>query len=69
MSANSISTDSLQADAVTAEKIDVTQLSAISATIGTLRTSTSGARMEIYSDKILVYDANGNIRVKMGNLL
>lgn len=53
---------------VTAEKLAVAELSAISADVGILRTATSGARMEIRADKILVYDASGVVRVKVGNL-
>lgn len=54
---------------ITADKLNVTQLSAVSATIGILRTATSGARMEIHSDKILVYDVNNVLRVRLGNML
>ena len=43
-------------------------LSALSATIGTLRTATVGARMEIADNVIRVYDVNGTLRVKLGNL-
>lgn len=53
---------------VAASKISATSLSAISATIGTLRTATTGARMELKDNVILVYDASNNLRVKMGNL-
>lgn len=56
----------IQAGAVTADKMDVTSLSAITGTIGTLRTATSGARTEIKDNLIEVYDANDNLRVKMG---
>jgi len=43
-------------------------LSALSATIGTLRTATSGARTEIYDNVIKIYDASNVLRVKIGNL-
>lgn len=33
-----------------------------------VRSATTGARLEILNDVIKVYDANGNIRVKIGNL-
>lgn len=56
----------LAADAVTADKISVNSLSAICATIGTLRTRTSGARTEIKDNLIEVYDANNRLRVRMG---
>ncbi|QCO57437.1 hypothetical protein EOK75_17130 (plasmid) [Pseudorhodobacter turbinis] len=68
LDAESVTTDKLDANSVTAAKIDVSELSAISATIGILRTATSGARMEIHSDKVLVYDASNVIRMRMGNL-
>jgi len=54
---------------ITADKLQVNSLDAISATIGILRTATSGARMEIHSDKILVYDASNMVRVRLGNLV
>lgn len=44
---NIITKDMIQSKAVTVDKMDVSSLSAISATIGTLRTKTSGARVEI----------------------
>ena len=42
---NVISGDSIQSGSISAAKLDVKSLSAITATIGTLRTATSGARM------------------------
>ena len=64
---NIISGDMIQANAITAPKIHVDSLSAISAVIGTLRTATSGARLEIVdSNLIRVYDGNGTLRVRMG---
>lgn len=56
----------LSAKAVTADKLDVNELSAITANIGLLRTATSGARTEISSNLIEVYDNNGKLRVRMG---
>ena len=56
----------LAAHAVTADKIDVSSLSAITATIGTLRTKTSGARVEIKDNLIEVYDDNNVLRVRIG---
>lgn len=44
----------------------INSLSAISATIGTLRTKTSGARTEIKDNLIEVYDASGQVRVRLG---
>ena len=56
----------LAAKAVTADKLAVTSLSAITANIGTLRTKTSGARTEIKDNLIEVYDSNDRLRVRMG---
>jgi hypothetical protein len=53
---------------VTAEKLTVTNLEAISANIGTLRTATTGQRMELRDNKILVYDSSNVLRVKIGDL-
>jgi len=66
--ADSITTDKLAAGVVTAGKMDVNELSAITATTGLLRTATSGARQEIHSDKIVIYDADNVVRVRIGNL-
>ena len=43
-------------------------LSALTATIGTLRTATSGARMEIRDNVLKVYDENNMLRVQLGDL-
>lgn len=56
----------LAAKAVTADKLAVTSLSAVTANIGTLRTKTSGARTEIKDNLIEVYDSNNRLRVRMG---
>lgn len=56
----------IQAAAVSADKMDVSSLSAICATIGLLRTATSGARLEIESNQLRVYDANNVLRVRLG---
>lgn len=56
----------LDAKAVTADKLDVNELSAITANIGLLRTASSGARTEISNNLIQVYDNNGRLRVRMG---
>lgn len=63
---NIITSKMLQAGAVTADKLDVDSLSAITATIGTLRTATEGARTEIHDNLIEVYDENNTLRVRMG---
>lgn len=64
--AGSISADKLQASSVTADKLRVDSLSAISANIGLLRTSASGARVEIQNNLIQVFDSNGRLRVRLG---
>jgi hypothetical protein len=46
--------------------ISTPSLSALSANIGLLRTATTGARTEIDSSQIRVYDSNGVMRVRMG---
>ena len=61
-----ITTDKLNAGAVTAAKISVTQLSAISATIGTLRTASTGSRTEIKDNLIEIYDSSNVLRVRIG---
>jgi len=55
--------------AITADKISVTSLSAVSGTIGTLSSAVSGERVVIEDDKISVYDSSNNLRVRIGNLL
>jgi len=49
-----------------ANKVSATSLSAITATIGLLRTAASGARTEIEDNQIRVYDGAGTLRVRMG---
>lgn len=56
----------IQAGAVTADKMQVDSLSTITGTIGTLRTKTSGARVEISDDLITCFDENNNVRIKLG---
>lgn len=56
----------LSAKAVSADKLDVNALSAITANIGLLRTASSGARTEISNNLIQVFDSNGRLRVRMG---
>ena len=63
---NIVTNKMLQAGCVDAGKIKVDSLSAISATIGTLRTATSGARLEIKDNLLEVYDSNNVLRVRMG---
>ena len=63
---NIIANHMLQASAVTADKLNVGSLSAISVNIGLLRTRTSGERVEMENNQIRVYDANNRLRVRMG---
>ena len=56
----------LAAKAVTADKLAVTSLSAITARIGKLETATSGARTVIQDNLIQVFDSNNRLRVRMG---
>ena len=63
---NIVTKKMLQANSVSADKINVNSLSAICATIGTLRTATSGARTEIKDNLIEVYDSSNVLRVRMG---
>ena len=63
---NVITNRMLQANSISADKLNVTSLSALSSTIGTLRTKESGARVEIKDNLIEVYDENNKLRVRMG---
>ena len=63
---NVIVSGMIQSGAVTSDKLSVDSLSAITATIGTLRTKTSGARLEIKDNLLEVYDENNVLRVRMG---
>jgi hypothetical protein len=65
---DAVTANKIQAGAVTAAKISVTQLDAINATIGVLRTATTGARSEIRDNVIKVYDASNVLRAKIGDL-
>ncbi|UAK25868.1 fibronectin type III domain-containing protein [Sphingomonas nostoxanthinifaciens] len=61
-----ITTDLLGARIVTADKIGVGELSAITANIGLLRTATSGQRMELDGNNIRSYDGNNVLRFRAG---
>lgn len=63
---NIITKGMIQAGAVTADKMQADSLSTITGTIGTLRTKTSGARVEISDNLIQVFDENNRVRVKLG---
>jgi hypothetical protein len=49
-------------------KATIGSLSALTATIGTLRTSASGARTELSDNVFKVYDASNVLRVRIGDL-
>ncbi len=53
-------------DAIGASQIAVSELSAISANVGTLRTATTGARTEITANLITIYDSSNVLRVRLG---
>lgn len=59
---------SAQIESLDASKVSASSLSAISAIIGTLRSASSGARLEVTTDVIRVYDSSNILRVKLGNL-
>ena len=60
--------DLLVAGTVTADRLVSTTISTLGLTIGTLKSSPSGERIEISDDKIEVYDASNVLRVRIGNL-
>lgn len=61
--------DSAAINKLSADKIDADSLSAISATIGVLRTASSGPRLEIHDNVIMVFDGISETpRVKIGDL-
>lgn len=68
IAAYSLTGDRIAANTITADKLQVNSLSAVSGTIGTLRTATSGGRMELSDNVIKIYDEAGNLRAKIGNL-
>ena len=61
-----VTADKIASKSISADKLNVTSLSAISANIGTLRTATTGARVEISNNLIQVFDANNRLRVRLG---
>jgi hypothetical protein len=65
--------DLIVASSITADRMSVTQLSAITANMGTITAGTiqstgSGERIVITEDVITVYDSSNNVRVKIGDL-
>jgi hypothetical protein len=61
-----INGEEIKSSSINPDALNVTSLSAITATIGTLRTATTGARVEIHDNLIEVFDANNVVRVRMG---
>ena len=61
-----IAADRMKANIVQAIEGKFTSLSAITARIGTLRTATSGARVEISDNLIQVFDEYGRTRIRIG---
>lgn len=62
----SVTTDSLRAGSVTAAKMAVTELSAITSRIGLLRTADTGQRMELDSNNLRSYYGNNALAGRMG---
>lgn len=56
----------IQANAVTADKLQVENLAAVSSTIGLLRSRETGARVEIQDNLITGFDDDNNPRIKLG---
>lgn len=66
ITAGNIAADRMKANIVAAVSGQFTSLSAITGTIGVLRTATYGARTEIRDNLIEVYDSAGRVRVRLG---
>lgn len=62
-----ILTNHVGANQITAGKLSVASLDAITGTIGLLRTATSGPRMELESNRIRIFDASAE-RIRIGDL-
>lgn len=56
----------IQANSVTADKLHVENLAAVSGTIGLLRSKETGARVEIQDNLITGFDDDNNPRIKLG---
>lgn len=61
-------TDIILNGTVTAELINVVELSAISATLGTFQSAPTGERTVIETDRISVFDSSNTLRVRIGRL-
>ena len=69
LGADKITTGTLSANRIAASSLNVSKLDLVGtgSTIN-LQSAASGARMQIQGDVIRIYDGNGTIRVKLGNL-
>lgn len=56
----------IKTGSITADRMNVTNLSAITATIGTFQSAPSGQRVVISDSVIQVYDSAGTLRVRLG---
>ena len=63
-----VGADQLNSTATVAFTERTTNTGGILSLDGIVSTSSTGARMEFNSDKIVVKDSAGNIRIKFGNL-
>lgn len=68
-SSTTIIGDNIKSGTIQANRLSVSQLSAIAADVGLLRTASSGGRMEIQANQQRVYDTSGVERLRIGYLL
>lgn len=61
--------DQIQTGAITADKLNVISVSAVSAVLGEFKSALTGERVEIKSDRVQVFDANNVLRVRLGDLI
>jgi 6-phosphogluconolactonase (cycloisomerase 2 family) len=66
--AGTITGNKIAANTITAGNLNVSQLSALTAQIGLLRTASTGQRVEIEDNRIRVFDSNNVVRVIIGDL-
>lgn len=63
---HAITSDKIAAKSISGDKLQVDSLSTITARIGELKTSDTGARTVIKDNLIEVYDGNDKLRIRMG---
>jgi hypothetical protein len=69
VNADTITAGAISADRISGGTIDASQINIEGVTSGIdLKSSASGARMEIKADSIKVFDSSGQVRIKLGNL-